>query len=627
MPTPFDSLGFTEATQTVNRHSAHAALVGTSLAPISGQRTIDSTPRAIAPTAATELLRLMVDGDHWLGGMGWIGPRPQPNEDGYSDTMALLFAGFVSQNALGEVVDRHVAGCLGKDPHWSLQPRRPLGADEKPTDEEQKLIDAGEAALTEWWDREQIHKTLQLIARRLLYARRAAIRLMVPRGKLRSENVRGEDGQMRTVKTVSATDVPDGLTKVFTDAPLPEKACIAIDPDTRESVGVVLYERGQNVMGTGTPEEVAELTYLAEPNAGDAAPATIIRLTAKTGRDQAVKLPLGGRLPMHEMTRAPFVTSQMFQLQRALNLSLSALPRNVITGGWLERVITNAQMPGRFVTDPTKPNGKRWVPDRHVTGAGSTTYLKGLRTIDQNGADMYATPGIQWRPPTEVSPTVESSEALYRSILREAKQEHALMTQSADASGKSREQARADFEMTLQPTASELNGLGRWLLETVLAMAEAFAGQPGQYTETLRAVFECVIDSGPISAEERAALDNSVGAGTLSRQTAMARGGVLDVAAELTRIESDPSAELDAITKRAAAFASLVQQGADIEGAAIAVGFSEDEARDMAPDLEEPPVDGDPNADPPVVDPAAPPAAPKLSRRARQRAAKQQQGQ
>lgn len=614
MPTPFDNFGYTEATQTVSRSTQLAALSGVVLSPITGQRSVDSAPRIIAPTSGAHLIRAMLEGDHWLGGIGWIGPRPDANDEGYMNTMTLLHAGFISQNAIGEVIDRHVSGVLGKDPNWSLTVRRALKPTEKPTDEEQKLIDAAEAALTEWWDTRKVQKMMHALARTLLYARRATMRLFVPRGKLRAMNVADDAGRVRTVRVVDAPDVRAGLAKIYPDNPLPENACVVEDPDTRELLGVVLYDRGQTVTGAGAPEMVAELTYLGDPESSDQ-PKTIIRQAAQNARGAgAATIDLGGRLPMYEMTRTPFVTSQMFQLQRALNLSLSALPRNVITSGWLERVITNAQMPGRFVEDRTKASGKRWVPDRHITGAGTTTYLKGLRTTDANGADTYKEPGIQWRQPTEVTPTVEAQEALYRSILREAKQEHTLMTQSVNASGKSREQARADFEMTLQPTAEEVNGLGRWLLETVLAMAEAFAGTPGEYTGQLRAVFECVIDSGPITADERSALDGSVEAGTLSRETAMARGRILDVDAELARIQADPSSQLEAIAQRTTAWSSLVGQGADMEAAALAVGFPEDIAAALVPDVEDPPED-DPND--PAPDDAPPP---RQSRRQRQRA-------
>lgn len=612
MPTPFDGLGYTEATQTVSRAAAAAYLHGVSLALITGQRSIDSTPRALPSSGSASLLREMLEGDHWLGGIGWIGPRPGPTEDGSQETMALIAAGFISQNAIGEVIQRHIAGILGKEPHWSLSPRRALKPDEEPTAEELALIGEAEAALTEWWDTRKIHKLMHDAARTLLYARRAPVRLFVPRGKLRAVNQTGEDGRVRTVSVVEAADVREGLTKIYPDAPLPEKGAVVEDPDSRELVGVVLFTRGETITGTGTPIEVAELTYLAEPNAGGE-PSTIIRQATRERQGGAtVRHDLGGRLPMFEMQRPAFVTSQMFQLQRALNLSLSALPRNVITGGWLERVITNAQMPGKFVADPTRAAGKRWVADRHTTGAGVTTYLKGLRTVDANGADMYANPGIQWRQPTDVEPTVEAQEALYRAILREAKQEHALMTQSVNASGMSREQARADFEMTLQPSAAEVNALGRWILETALAMAEAFAGQPGQYTKILRAVFECVIDTGPITADERTALDSSVEAGTLSRETAMSRGGILDTAAEMARIERDPTAQLDNLERRVTAWGSLVGQGADMEGAAIAVGFTDEQAEGLLPDLSDvEPTDDDlpPEEQPP----------PRQSRRQRQR--------
>lgn len=611
---------------TVNRAAAAASLPGVIYSPVVGQGVADSTPRSIPATSAAGLVRSMLDGDHWLGGVGWIGPRPGPSEDGYNETMALIHQGFISQNTLLEVVDRHVAGVLGREPHWSFAPRRALKPDEEANAEEAALIAEAEAVATEWWDVRKIQKVLQEVTRTLLYARRATLRLFVPRGKLRSTNIVDETGRAKTVKVVDAADVPEGLRKIYTDTPLPEKAAVVEDPDSRELVGVVLYTQGQNVTGSGSPAEVAELTYLAEERASGQ-PLTIIRQASKGAGGPAVRLDFGGRLTMYEVSRVPFITSQMVQLQRALNLALSALPRNVITGGWLERVIANAQMPGAFVTDPTKPTGKRWVPSRHVTGAGSTAYLKGLKNVDAStGGESYATPSIQWRPPTPVDPTVEAQEALYRSMLREAKQEHVLMTQSVNASGKSREQARADFEMTLQPTAAELNTLGRWILETVLAMAEAFAGTPGKYTTTLRGVFDCVIDTGPITAEERTSIDASVTAGTLSRETGMALEGVQDTAAEMARIQRDPTAQLAATTQRAAAFSSLVGQGADIEGAALAVGFPDDIAAELAPDLTALPEDDPANpANDPAADPAVPPK--KQTRRERRKAkAKPQPG-
>lgn len=608
MPTPFDSFGYVEATQTVRRADASG-----SLSPLmfnsTGGGFADSAARPMQLGGMTQLIRAMLDGDMWLGGFGWIGPRPQPTEEGATQTLQLLHQGFISENALAEVIDRHVAGVLGREPQWGLSVRRHIDNDEEPTPDEQTTIGEAEALITEWWDARKVHKFMITAVRTLLYARRSVVRLYVPRGKVASENVPDPQNpnRMKTVKVIPrVADVPAGLAFVWPDAPLPELSTVSEDPDTKESIGVVLYRAGQNVMGTGGDREIAELTYLAEPNAGGK-PLTIIRQTSSGQTDGTIRLDFGGRLSMYEMTRAPFITTQMIQLQRALNLALTALPKNVIQAGWLERVIANAQMPGKWVSDANAAGGKKWVADKHITGGGATTYLRGLKQEDQGtGAVSYATPTVNWREPSPVQPTVDAQEALYRGILREAKQEHTLMSQDIKASGKSREQARSDFEMTLRPTAAEVNALGRWLIETALAMAEAFSFQFGKYTGTLRATFDCQIDTGPITDLERAAIDGSVTAGTLSRETAMSLEGIADPAAEIARINAQPGADLEIVTKQLAAIAAAATAGLDIEGAAIAVGMDPKIAKKLVPKFTDGEVDA--NGKPiPAVDPSSPP--------------------
>lgn len=593
MPTPFDSFGYVEATQTVRRADTSGSLAPLMFNVI-GSGVADSSARPVNIGGMTQLIRAMLDGDMWLGGFGWIGPRPPQTDEGASETLRLLHQGFISENVLAEVIDRHVAGVLGREPQWGLSVRRHVDNDEEPTEEEQTLIGEAEALVTEWWDARKLHKFLNTAVRTLLYARRSVVRLYVPQGKIVSENVQDPQNaaRMKTVKVVPrVADVPAGLAFVWPDAPMPELSTVSEDPDTKESIGVVLYRAGQNVMGTGGSREIAELTYLAEPNAGGSA-MTIIRQASTGQTDVTVRLDFGGRLSMYEMTRAPFITTQMIQLQRALNLALTALPKNVIQAGWLERVIANAQMPGKWVSDSSAGGGKKWVADKHITGGGATTYLRGLKQEDQStGAVSYATPTVNWREPSPVQPTVEAQEALYRGILREAKQEHTLMSQDVKASGKSREQARSDFEMTLRPTAAEVNALGRWLIETALSMAEAFSFQIGKYTSTLRATFDCQIDTGPITDLERAAIDGSVAAGTLSRETAMSLEGIADPAAEIARINAQPGADLEIVAKQLTAIATAVTAGLDIEGVAIAVGMDVKTARALVPQFTAPQVD------------------------------------
>jgi hypothetical protein len=536
-----------------------------------------------------------------LGGLGWIGPRPAPTETGFSETMAILHQGFVSTNTLADVVDRHSSGAIGDEPRYGWALRRRLKNGTKPTAEEQQLIEEADALFTEWYDSRQVHTLLLEAARTLLLARRSALRLYVPRGKLQATNITDDTGRARTVKVVPVAegDIAAGLSMLWPDHPSPESATVAEDPDSKESIGITVYRQGRNVQGTTAGTEVAELTYLTGSTDANGNQLTLIRQTnsaamrapratnAPAPLPLGVTLRLGGRLPIHEMKRPAFITAQMIQQQRALNLALSALPRNIVTAGWLERVIANAQMPGKWVNDPEAATGKRWVPDKHTTGAGVTTYLKGLRQEDAtSGGVSYATPSVAWRPPVPVDPTVNATEALYRAMLREAHQEHVILAQATAASDKSREQARADFEMTLRPTAAAINACGRWLLETALAMAEEFANVPGKYTNALRATFECQLNTGPITSDERTAIDGSVKAGTLSVETAMQLQNIPDPVAEMARIQAQPGAQLGITERQLTAIGTAATAGLDIAGAGELVGLTAVEAESLVPEFD-----------------------------------------
>jgi len=245
------------------------------------------------------------------------------------------------------------------------------------------------------------------------------------------------------------------------------------------------------------------------------------------------------------------ITPQVRQQQMLLNLALTMLGRNVVLGGFLERILLNAQLPGTM--QQQGDGSTRFIPDPLQVGAGTTNVLTGLPITDANGeVTSYATPSVVYRDPVKIETFVETKADAYRGILEEVQQLHALISGDATASGESRKQARSDFVSSLADTTTQVERGGRWLLETLLAMAAAFSGQSGRYQE-LRAVFSCHIDTGPISGDDMDATRANVQAGLLSEESGMAQIGVEDVDVEQARIAS----ERDARAARAPQIATL----------------------------------------------------------------------
>lgn len=501
----------------------------------------DAIERVTAPKEYAEN-RQMYDGDHWgTGGCFWIGPRPLPSDAGASDTLLKIKKAFISKNVVAEVTNRHVSAVLRHEPAWSLTLRRPLADGEQPTTDEQALMDEADALLTQWWDARKAQAVLQDAAANVLLGGRAPLRLYVPSGLL-------VEGQ------IPQGDMGQSLGLIYADPPpSPTSATVAEDADTRAPIGVYVFERAG--------QELAEVTYLDGAD-------TIIRVL--DGSDtEPFRFDFGSRLPMHELERAPLITPQVRAQQELLNLALTMLGRNVVLGGFLERILLNAQLPGTI--ERQSDGSSKFVPEPLQVGAGTTNVLAGLPIYgDPNNPEKltgYTTPSVVYRDPVKPDTFIQTKDAAYRGILEETQQLHALISGDAVASGDSRKEARADFVDSLADTVTQVEQAGRWLLETLLAMASAFSGQAGHFQE-LRAVFTCQVSTGPILAIDAQAARENVAAGLMSEETGMAEIGIEDTDAEKARIAAEretrrtaETANASAILGRAGILAREVQNG------------------------------------------------------------------
>jgi hypothetical protein len=316
---------------------------GAGVLPVASQAAYQD-PRGSVPQLTVN--RAFFEGDHWQGGAGWIGPHPQLGDEDFTTAMDELVAAFTSKNVIREVVKRHASGVVGKSAAWSFVPRRTLAEGEKPTAEEQKAIDEANRLMTAWFAARKVRSLLHDAVCTALFAARAPLRLYIPPGLL--DVYTGEDGLTRV------SSIEQALGMIWPDHPVPEHAAVVQDDDTKMEAGVRLYqapaemddESGDATVAPGASddEDKIELVFLAPDGE------TVIRVLAdgdEAGDAEEYTFDFGARLTMMELRRDPLVTPQVTQAQRALNLALSMLPRSVISGGFLERVFLNAQMPGQ----------------------------------------------------------------------------------------------------------------------------------------------------------------------------------------------------------------------------------------------------------------------------------------
>jgi hypothetical protein len=472
-------------------------------------------------------------GDHWQNGEAWTGPRLATTHPLYAETWQAIQKSFVASNKIREFVRRETMAAIGDVPAWALTPKRPLADAEQPTAAEQALIAEATAIFQRWWDARAAHRLLEEATSTAAWAGRGVLRLFVPPGRL----VNG---------MVPQTPVEQAVDCVFAHCPEPQQATVYESVNSRLPAGIYVYEESESEELTdGKMVSRAEVCYVGEA-AADGSRLTLLRVMGTDGQDmqEPAVLDLGGRLTIHELRRPVLITEQVRAGQKALNKTLTMMDRNGTQAGFLERIVTNAQLPGHMEPDPNHPGLERFVPEPMHLGPGTTNFLAGVTLTDSNGNQSLATPGVHYRDPVSPATFIETRNALYRQMLEETMQIHVLMALDAGASGESRKQARAEFEQAVRLPAALVEDAMRWLIETILALAGMFAGQPGRYAG-LRASVAARVDLGPVSADEIRANTEQVAADLLAPETAMSRNGVRDVPAEMERITTGKAARAD----------------------------------------------------------------------------------
>lgn len=479
-------------------------------------------------------------GNHWQDGKGWIGAKPVFG-NGFNQTMNQIREGFVSENVIKEIDDRHVGGILGREPLWGFVPQKSLSPravsrrkrfsklfnvvfDVVDTAKEVlgQSLDAraqeADEALTVWWDQAKPREKMKKALTTCLNEEKVLLRFFVPRGLY--------DKEVPTQANLS-----DALALLHLDVVTSDMGGVFIDSDTQKPFAVYVYRIEESTC--------VELSYVDDQRQ------TVLQVLSDDPKRvvEPIAYQLQGRLWMYELSRPALITEQIRSEQRALNLAKTMMMRNVNLAGNLERSIMNAERPKKTVRvpDPTQASGFREekVDSEFLTGSGVTNFLSGLLIRDDEGKIIgRANPNISYRDPVPIDTFVGTRRECRESILGQAQQLHIMISGDATVSGRSREQARAEFRGSLQDSKEPLDDAGRWLLETGLRIGAQFCDRVSDFA-ALRCAFDCRTEDGPISPEERSANREDVKAGLLSKESAMSKNGVEDTDAEKTKIVED----------------------------------------------------------------------------------------
>lgn len=461
--------------------------------------------------------------DHWQNGNGWIGEIPSVVLEGFfASQIALekIRRGFVPVNVITEIDDRHLGGILGREVNFDFVPEdifrlRRKKVRELP--EKDSIARQTDEDLTGWWNEDRPKDKLKEALVIALNEERALLRFFIPRG------LRDANGQVPL-----QPDIPSALGFLYVDVVYSDKGGVFVDTDTQQKFGLYVTQEDNKM--------IAELSWVEKG-------ITFLKILCDDPAlaTDPVACDLGGRLWMYELQRRPLITESVRAIQRSINLDNTMMMRNVNLAGSRERYFRNVERPHEKIKikDESQPSGyreeKRPLPGLPV-GAGASNFLDGVLIRNDKGEVIdRADPNISITEPVPPTTFVQTHDQLYAAALSQCQQIHILIGKDATASGRSREQARAEFEGSLRLSKEVVDDAGRWMLETALRLAAHLCGQTKKYVG-LRCDFNAIIETGPISPEERQANREDVQADLLSPESAMSRNGTEDTDAEFARI-------------------------------------------------------------------------------------------
>lgn len=435
--------------------------------------------QARATNADLTLTAQMMRDDHWADGQGWTGPLPSADGPGAADNVARLSAeirrGFVSRNLPENVVSRHVYGITGREPLLGISPRRPVPEGQQPSEADRKRIAEFWDAWTSWWDNSGAWLPVQQAIRTAVWSGKGTLRLFVPRSKLAL--LPGQvDDQGRPLRGIpTGLSLADALGYVSVQAPEWDQAGIVRDGEGRVTSAYYRYKDEQEQERWELQERIDGQTLVTPAATGSAA-------------DPSDLYPVSD-LMLFEVSLDPLVKESIRRLARFGNKTLTMGSRNIDLGGFIERTILNAQMPGEWKDDPTALGGRRFIPSTYNVGAGVTNFLSGTAIMTPDPKDPkrlvpsgnFASPSIVYKDPVSWDTFGDTFAAVREAIFEEARQLHVLISGDATASGVSRVQAVQDFLTSLEPTRMALEQLLRWLMNTVLSLGLHFTGRRAEW--------------------------------------------------------------------------------------------------------------------------------------------------
>lgn len=458
----------------------------------------------------------------------WTGPKPELTHPKYQMVMKRLEKSFHQYNIVRKIVNHYINALVGKPFHWYL----------KNSSGEMDSENEAEKYLQMWWDYNKQVSISQRLGKGKPFAEAICQMLVRDNRGVVNTGVSGSvdsitggigTGYLRLYSPKRYANLSEPWKRIILHCPTPGSVSVERDDDG------ILY-RAAYSYGKGR-----EIYTLLDSG-----------LTQIEDSQGSREVDLGGRLPIFEISGDCIVTQDIKDAQNAINKGLTLKGENLNFAGFLERVILNGQMPGKWVNDASSPGGEKFIPDGGGLqgGAGKVLHIQGIPIGDRKSPSGYTDPSVVYRDPVDVENFLKDFELNLKCAYLAADLGHLLSAGDGSLSAVSRRTLKEDFVTGLGQYAENIQAVICNIFDTVLLILSRDLNRPdfAQYSTAV----ELKMNLGAPLPEERDQNRQDYQAGLLSWTTAvMGTGEVSDPDAEwgLKLREREEMRKLDAQEK------------------------------------------------------------------------------
>jgi len=443
--------------------------------------------------------------DYYLGDtfQFWNGATPPTGHVKYNSVMNRLSKIYQSYNIIKEIIDYYKNALISDPFTWYIKR-------EKKTDTETSINDTDELLLQAWWDW-QLQLNFLSNANSISALDDVLLSMFI-----NSDDQQIGTGYLRLYqpKRLLATQKEPYKTYVL-HSPAPASVYTKADND-----GFIEYA-----------------TYSCSNGVEDyrILDSGLTQITDFSGNIKVVDL--GGNLPIFQIKGVGLISESLKQTQNSINKNLTLKGENLNYAGFLERVILNAQMPGKWIPDSSSPSGERFVPNDALTyGANTVNFIQGLPIGDPSSPDGYTNPSISYRNPVGCEAFRDSLDIDIQVAYMESGLGHLLTVGDGSLSGVSRESVKNVFETRIHGYKQAIE----YMLSSVFTCMGYLLDRG-----SLDVVVELQPFLGKNPPEYSQSLINQYNNGLISRYSVMAALGVKNPDEEIALIEEEQDAKME----------------------------------------------------------------------------------